>query len=134
MVQTLCQNSVASRRNLETAFSAGRLVYFPRRQQNVIDLYYFKHFLPLLFSCIRCSFEQNTRRLIVYLRDQKTTFSFFFLLHFWGHSLGSHNLWTLPFSFWLRPCKKNKFWKMMKTSSPASHIDENKTTVIRRKR
>lgn len=44
MVQTLCQTSVASKRNLETAFSAGRLVYFPRRQQNVIDLYYFTHF------------------------------------------------------------------------------------------
>ena len=119
MVQTLCQNSVASRRNLETAFSAGRLVYFPRRQQNVIDLYYFKHFLPLLFSCIRCSFEQNTRRLIVYLRDQKTTFSFFFYCIF------GDILWA--------PITLERY-HFHSGCDPAKRTSLNKTTVIRRKR
>ena len=81
--------SVASRRNLATAFSAGGLVCFPQYQQNFIDLFYFAQFLPLLFSCIRFSFEQNTRKLIVYLRylPNNNNFLFLFLIFrdiFWG--------------------------------------------------
>ena len=66
-------------------FSAGGLVYFPQYQQKSIDLYYFAHFQSFLFSCIRCSsFEQNTRKLIVYLRNlQENNIFFFSSSFFW---------------------------------------------------
>ena len=54
------------------------LVYLPQYQQNCIDLYYFVYFLTLLFSCIRCSFEQNTRKLTVQLINLPGNKNFFF--------------------------------------------------------
>ena len=56
------------------SFSAVGLVFFLQCQPNVIDLYCFAH-------CLRCSFEQNTRKLIVYLSD---TNNFLFLLFIFG--------------------------------------------------
>ena len=70
--------------------------------------YWFILFFKLLvtsFSCIRCSFEQNTRKLVVYLRNLSDNNNFLFLFFiFWDFFLGSHNVWTLPFSVWIRPC------------------------------
>ena len=43
---------------------------------------YFTHFQPLLFSCIRCSFEQNTRNLIVYLRNLSENYFLFLFFIF----------------------------------------------------
>ena len=37
------------------------------------------------FSCVRCSFEQNTRKLLVYLRNLSENKNSFFLIQFWGH-------------------------------------------------
>ena len=76
--------SVVSKRNLGTTFSAGVLAYFPQYQQNFITLYCFPHFLPLLFSCTRCSLEQSTRKVIIYLKNYQTTTIFFFSSSFLG--------------------------------------------------
>ena len=35
-----------------------------------------------------------------FIRQQQFSF---YLLHFWGHFLGAHNVWTLSFSVWIRP-------------------------------
>ena len=45
---------------------------------------FFSHFQSLLFSCIRCSFEQNTRKLFVYLRNESENNIFPFLLFILG--------------------------------------------------
>ena len=47
-------------------WGSGRLSQY---QQNFIDLYCFAHCSPLLFSCIICSFQQNTKKPIVCLRN-----------------------------------------------------------------
>ena len=60
------------------------LVYLPQYQQNCIDLYYFVYFLTLLFSCIRCSFEQNTRKLTVQLINLPGNKNFLFLFSIFG--------------------------------------------------
>ena len=73
-------NSVTSRRNFGTTFSAGG----PQYQQNFIDLYHFAHFQPLLFSSIRCSVEQNIRKLIVYCKNLSENNNFMFLFFIFG--------------------------------------------------
>ena len=51
------------------------------------------------FSCLRCSFEKNTRKLIAYLRNLSDSSNFLFLFCFFGNIfLGVHNIWKLPFS------------------------------------
>ena len=40
-----------------------------RIPETFMDLHCFVHFHPILFSCIRCRFEQNTRQLVDYLRN-----------------------------------------------------------------
>ena len=73
--------------------------------------YWFILFCTLLatFSCVRCSFEQNTRKLIVYLRNLSANNNFLFLFFISGDIfLGTHNVWTLPFSVWIQPCLELK--------------------------
>ena len=60
------------------------LVYFLQYQQNYVDLYCFAHFQPLLFSCIRCYYEQNTRKPIVYLRNLSDNNNFVFPFFIFG--------------------------------------------------
>ena len=48
---------------------------------NFIDSY-FPHFEQLHFSCIRCSFEQNTKKLMIYLRSLSDMNNFLFLFIF----------------------------------------------------
>ena len=63
------------------------LVYFPQYHQIFIDLYCFSHFQPLLLGCMRCSFEQNIRKLIVYLRNLSGNIFFLFFIFrgfFWA--------------------------------------------------
>ena len=84
-------------------FSAGAQVYFPEQQQNFIDLYCLTCFY-MLCSCIRCSFEQNARKLIVCLRhiSDNNNFLYFFFI-FDNIFLSTHNVGTLPFSVQIRP-------------------------------
>ena len=53
----------------------------PQYQQTFIDSY-FAHFEQLHFSCIRCSFEQNTKKLMIYLRSLSDKNNFLFLFIF----------------------------------------------------
>ena len=56
------------------------------------------------FSCIRYSFEQNTWKVIVYLRNLSESNHFLFFIFIFGDiSLDGHNAWTLPLSVWIRP-------------------------------
>ena len=92
--------SVTSKRNVGTTISAGSLVYLPQYQQNFITAYCFSQFSSLLVSCISCTFEQITKKLIVYLRN----LSIFFLSSL---ILGTF-FWALitferSFSVWIRP-------------------------------
>ena len=73
------------KKKFRTTFPAGGLVYFPLYQQLFIYIYCFSRFFSLLFSGIKCSFEQNTRKLVVHLRNLSDHNNFFTLLHFWGH-------------------------------------------------
>ena len=65
-------------------------------------VYWFILFYTLLatfFSCIRCSYEQNERKLIVYFRNLSDNNDFLFLFFIFGDIfLGAHNVWTLQFS------------------------------------
>ena len=73
-----CECSAAFKRNLGTTFSVKDLVYFPQDQQSFNYLYYFPHVHPFLFSCISCFCEQNTGKLIIYLRNLSEKPIFFF--------------------------------------------------------
>ena len=55
------------------------------------------------FYLAACSFEQNKREVIVYLRNLSDSILLFFLFIFGDIFLGAHNLWTLPLSVWIRP-------------------------------
>ena len=79
-----CECSAAFKRNLGTTFSVKGLVYFPQDQQSFNYLYYFPLFHPLLFSCISCFCEQNTGKLIIYLRNLSEKPIFFFSSSFLG--------------------------------------------------
>ena len=59
-------------------FQLGVFSTFLNTLQNFIDLYCFSLFLPLLFSCIRFSFERKTKKLIVYLRNLSDNDKFIF--------------------------------------------------------
>ena len=84
--------SIASRRNLGTTFSAGVWSIFLNTSK-ILLIYIILHtsFWPIPFSCIRCAFVQNTRKLIVYLRNLSENV-FFFLLNLWGNFFGTHNV------------------------------------------
>ena len=70
-----------------------------------IDKFFvFYHFRHFLFSCIRCSFGQNTRNFIVYLRNLSDINNFLVLfVIFRDIFLGAYSVWTLSFSVWIRP-------------------------------
>ena len=90
--------------------SSWNLVYFPQYQQKFIDIYCLAHFWLLLFSCIRCFFELDTRKVILYLRNSSDNNSFFFsFIHFWGHLFGCPNVWTLSYAAWIRPRVRTKY-------------------------
>ena len=60
--------------------------------------------LAIFFSCIRCSFEQNTRKFNVYLRNLSENSNFIFLFFIFGNIFwGTHKVWTLPYSVWMWP-------------------------------
>ena len=75
------------------------------------------------FSCIRCSFEQNTRKLLAYLRnlsDNKNSFLFNSGDFFWG---GTYNIWMLPFSVWMQPWIFHLFWRSSTNASKTSFFE-----------
>ena len=56
-------------------------------------MYCFVHFKLLLFSCMRYCFEQNTRKLIVYLRSLSDNSHFLYLFFIFGDTfLDAHNI------------------------------------------
>ena len=96
-------NSVTSRRNLGTTFSAGGLVNF----FNNSELYWLVLFRTLLDTSFKLckmlfSIEHKEAHCLLekFIRQQQFSFS---ILHFWGHFLGAHNVWMLPFLVWIRP-------------------------------
>ena len=99
-----------SRKNLGTTFSAGGLVDFLNNRKMLlicIVLHTISHFF---FGCIRCYFEQNTRKLIVYLRNLLDNNNSHFISFISGNIfLSAHNLWPLPFSVWILPWRCVKF-------------------------
>ena len=80
----------------DNVFSCGS-GWLPQYQQNFVGWYCFAHIQPLLFSYIRCSFEQNTRNLNVYLRNLSDNLPFLFFI-FGVIFFGAHNVCTIPFS------------------------------------
>ena len=79
-------------------------------------IYSFSHFLPLLFSCIRCSFEENTKKFIVYLINLSDSNKFIFLFFNFGDIfLSAHNVWMLSFSVWIRACLQKSSFKFKQT-------------------
>ena len=75
------------------------------------------------FSCIRCSFEQNTRKLLAYLRnlsENKNSFLFNSGDFFWG---GTYNIWMLPFSVWMQPWIFHLFWRSSTNASKTSFFE-----------
>ena len=66
-------------------------------------------------------------KLIVYLRNLLDNTIFLFVFIFWEIFLGAHNVWTLPFSVWIRPWKHGLFfftlWPLYWWSSTASRLE-----------
>ena len=58
--------------------------------------------LATFFLAIQRSFEQKTKRFIVYLRNLSENNDFLFLFIFGNIFWGAHNIWTLPFSVWIQ--------------------------------
>ena len=52
----------------------------------------------------------NAMKLIVYLRNLLDNTIFLFAFIIWEIFLGAHNVWTLPFSVWIRPWKHGLFF------------------------
>lgn len=70
----------------------------------ILLTYIVSHLKPPLFSCIRCSFELNTRKLIVCFRNFSENNNFRFLFFIFGNALqGVLKVWTLQFLVWMRP-------------------------------
>ena len=90
-INTLIQQGCIQKKFWGNVFSWGSgLLSIPAKP------YWFILFcFALLFSCIRCSFEENTRKLIVYLRnlsDHNFLFCFFILRSIFG---STHNVLML---------------------------------------
>lgn len=75
-------------------------------------------FQPHCFNCIRCCFEQNVRKLIVYLRNLSDSTNFIFLFFI----LGTHNVLTLAFSVQIRPCSSSGDF-LVNSSLPGKLLD-----------
>ena len=77
-------DSVASRRNLVThsVFSWGLVYCLDTSKILLIYIVFHTFSHTFLFSCIRCSFEQYTRKLSVYLRKLSDNNFLFFLFSF----------------------------------------------------
>ena len=93
--------SVASRRNLGKHFQLGVWSTFLNTSKMLLIYIIWHTFRQFFYCCIRCFFEQNIRKLFVYIRNlsENNKFSFSFV-HLWGYFFGAHSVWTLSALVW----------------------------------